>query len=190
MKKTILAISILLFVFCSARADTIWTEGHHEIVDDDVYNEIWMSNGATATMFGGDVFKLETSNTSSFDMRGGEMNLLYTNDDSLIDIYGGNTNVIGAFDDSIISIYGGSLTGLGAVNNSLINIYAYDLVHHPTGGSNYNGWVEGKYFANDLYFSFSLIQEDSFSHINVVPEPCSVLLLGVGSLILRKRTKR
>ena len=190
-KIFLIIVATILIGVCPAQADTVWLSGHHEIFEDDIFGEIWMYNDATADMFGGDVFKLETFNISSFDMYGGEMDLLTTHDDSIISIYDGEImGRLDTFDDSIINVFSGSLVGLGAVNNSLINIYAYDVVHHPTGGSNYNGWVEGKYLANDLYFSFSLLQQDSFSHINVVPEPCSVLLLGIGSLILKKRTKR
>ena len=128
------------------RAYTLWDTGYHEIVDGDVYLEIFMRNDARATMFGGDVFKVETRHTSSFEMRGGEMDLLYLHD------------------DSAISLYGGSLTDLAATDDSSVSIYAYDVVHHATGGGYDDGWLEGKYIGDDSYFSFTLVFANTISH--------------------------
>ena len=187
MKKLGLLMMVVLLWICPTQADEYWDSGHHEIVDGDIYNEIWMSNDATATMFGGDVFKLETHNISFFDMHGGEMDILSTHDDSEIDIYGDSIGTMYIYDNSTINIFSFSLTGLGAVGNSSINLYAYDVFHHTTGGSNHNGWVEGNFLADDVYFSFDLLQEDSFLHVNVVPEPMTILLLGLGAVGIQRK---
>lgn len=163
----IIAVTIVIGV-CPAQADTVWLSGHHEIIDGDIYTEIWMYNDATADMFRGDVFKLETFDVTGFDMLDGVMDLLY------------------AHHSSIIDIHGGSLGGLGATENAIINLYAYDVIHHPTGGHFDRGWVEGKYVESDVYFSFDLDDVGSFSHINVVPEPATLLLFALGGLMLRK----
>ena len=165
-------IVVALSCSFSVQADEIWDSGHHEIFDDDVYNEIWMSNDATATMFGGDVFKVETFHTSSFDMRGGEMDILYVQN------------------DSIIYIYNGSLLDIGIIENGVVNLHAYDVVHHSTGGGHFNGWIEGKYFSNDSYFSYNLIHADSFSHINIVPEPCILSLMAIGGFIVKRKIEK
>lgn len=183
-------IVVALSCSFSVQADEIWDSGYHEIVAGDVYNEIWMSNDATAIMFGGDVFKVETFHTSSFEMRGGEMDILVTHDDSEVDIYGESMGSMYIFDDSMIDIFSGSLVALGAVGNSVINLYAYGVVHHATDGSNYNGWVEGRYYADDVYFSFDLLQENSFLHINIVPEPCILSLMAIGGFIVKRKIEK
>ena len=160
---------MVFFVLCPVRADTVWESGHHEIFEDDIYNEIWMYDDATADMFGGDVFKLEAFDTTAFDMLGGEMDLLYIHDSSNINIHGG---ILGA---------------LGATGNSLVDLYAYDVIYHSMGGHFDRGWVEGKYLVNDLFFTFDLNHVDTFSHVNIVPEPATLLLMSFGTLILTRR---
>ena len=91
-------------------------------------------------------------------------------------------------DDSIVNIYGGDLGILSAADDSSVSLYAYDVIYYPTGGYYDHGWVEGKYFANDLYFDFDFGGSDTFSHITVVPEPTSVLLFAFGGLFLRNRS--
>jgi len=170
MKTNMLILwgSLSLIASC-VRADTVWDSGHHEINWGDAYWEIYMYNGATADMFGGGVYKMETFDISSFDMFDGAMDIL---------------NVHGS---SIISIHGGTLGALGAEDNSLVNLYAYDVIYHPTGGHYDRGWLEGTYIAGNLYFVYDLIHTDSFSHVNVIPEPATFLLFGVGGMLLRKQ---
>ena len=169
--KTKVFLTIVLTILigaCPAQADTVWLSGHHEIIDGDVYTEIWMYNDATADMFGGDVYKLET-----FDITG-------------FDIFTGVMDILDVHDNSTINIHGGSLGTLGAADDSSVNLYAYDVTYHPTGGHYDRGWVEGRYLNNDLYFNFDLVHMGSFSHINVVPEPATLLLFALGGLMLRK----
>lgn len=163
------AVLVMYLVVSSLQADTVWTSGHHDILGGDVYGEIYMSNDATATMIGGDVYKLETYDVSAFDMLAGEMNLLYVHD------------------DTTINIYSGTLSALGATENASVDLYAYDVIHHPTGGHFDRGWLEGNYLLNDLYFTFDLNHLDTFSRINVVPEPTTVFLLALGALFVRKK---
>jgi hypothetical protein len=152
------------------QADIVWTEGHHEINDGDVYGEIWMYNDATATMFGGDVYQL-----GMFD-------------DSIIDMLGGVMDILIMRNNSVSYIYGGSLEALGAIDNSIVNLYAYDVIHYPTGGHFDCGWVEGKYYLDGASFSFDLGAQNTYQHINIIPEPSTFVLFGLYFLLLRKVT--
>jgi|GEM_PF-4087699 len=105
MKTKILSmIVVILSCSFSAHADEFWYSGHHDIIDGDIYNEIWMYNDSSATMWGGDVFKIETFGISSFDMHDGEMDILTTHNDSMISIYGGDIGALHAFDDTTSNI--------------------------------------------------------------------------------------
>ena len=165
---TIIALAISAVVG-PAQADTVWTTGHHEIIDGDIYTEIWMYNDATVDILDGEIFKLEAFDMTGVDMFDGQMDLLFTHNDSTINIHGGH------------------LGALASIENSSVYLYAYDVVHHPTGGHFDGGWVEGNYLDNGLYFSFDLGALDTFSHITVIPEPATFLLLILGGLLIRKR---
>jgi len=151
---TFLLIPLLVCLFLrNVQADTVWESGHHEINDGDVYGEIWMYNDCTLDILGGEVSRLAAYDVTVTDWFGGQMLILW------------------ARDDSIVNIYGGTLGDLWAAENSLINLYAYDVIYHPTGGYYNLGWIEGRYLDNDLYFEFDLAGPDTFSHMNVVPQP-------------------
>jgi len=165
---TILAV-VMLFAVCPVQADTVWTSGHHEIFDGDVYGEIWMYNDCTLDIFSGEVSRLAAYDVTVTDWFGGQMLILW------------------ARDNSIINIYGGTLGDLWVAESSLVNLYAYDVISHPTGGYYNLGWIEGRYLNSDLYFEFDFAGQDTGSHINVVPEPATLLLLSLGVLLVRKR---
>lgn len=165
---TILAATLLAGI-SPVQADTVWLSGHHEILDGDSYAEIYMYNDATADMFGGDVYKLESLDISVFNMFDGEMDLLFV------------------YDSSTTNILGGNLGALRATEDALVNLYAYDVTYHPTGGHYDRGWIEGLYIDSDLYFNFDFVLVESFSHINIIPEPSTFFLFFLGALMLRKR---
>lgn len=168
--KAIITILVLFFGTYPAKGDVIWTEGHHEINDGDSYFELEIYNDVTLDIFGGDIY------------------YVFAFDSTITNWYDGQMTYFVSNDNSIANIYGGILFGLGSGENSQINLYAYDIQHHLTGGHWDSGWVEGRYFMTNRHFEFDLWGQDTYSHINIVPEPATILLLGLGSIIvIRKR---
>jgi hypothetical protein len=103
-------------------------------------------------------------------------------------MYGGTMDIFLVRHNSIVNIYGGNLSRLLVYGdeNGMVNLYAKDVVYHTTGGYWNNGWVEGLYL-NDIHFDFDIPSIEVSSHINIIPEPTTILLLCIGSILLRKR---
>ncbi len=165
---TILAV-VMLSGVCPVKAIT-WTEGHHEIVDGDVYGEVYIFNDVTLDILGGSTGRLTANDTTYTNWHDGSMTRLW------------------ALDDSIINIFGGDLDFLWAAEDSLVNLCAYDVEIKTTGGFYDQGYVTGTFYSNDIPFYFDLSQ-DSYLHINVIPEPSSLFLLSLGGLFLRRKNK-
>jgi hypothetical protein len=165
---TILAVITLLGV-CPVRADLVFDIGRNTYDDSYGYNvEVWVNNDAILDVLGGEIGKLETTDFATANLYGGDINWLVSDESSVVNIYCGDIHQwLAAFDDS--SVY----------------LYAYDVVYHPAGEG---GRIEGTYFRNDTSFSFFLLPyTGTYSHIYIVPEPASLLLLGFGAFALRRR---
>lgn len=187
MKKAILTLIMVIILSgtFAANADTEWYSGHHEINDGDVYGEIWMHNDATADMWGGDVFQLGTLDSSELSMYSGTMDYLLVRGNSIVNIHSGDLNRLIVYTSGYYKYHEDDGTYEYIYDNGLVNLYAYDVLYHATNG---NGWIDGKYIANDQYFVFEDISPTVYtSHINIVPEPTTFLLLGSGGILLRKR---
>jgi hypothetical protein len=152
-KIFLIIVATILIGACPVQADTVWLTGHHEIVDGNVYGEIWMYNDATVDIWGGDIIRLAAFDVSSANVFGGQMDELWVGDDTTVDIYGG------------------ALSALWSGENGLVYIYGYDVIYDPTGGGYGNGWIEGTYYSDDSTFGFSLLSQDTYSHIIVASEP-------------------
>jgi len=155
---------------------------------------------------GGEIQTLETFNTSTANISGvsiygvsawdyttvnlsvtGNVTTLGARVSGTINMMGGTVEYLGAIDSGTINIYGGIITeSLGAWNDAVVNIYGYDFNYDPMGGSRDGGqltgyWMDGSAFIIDLYGT------DTYSHINLIPEPCSLLLLTIGCLLLKRK---
>jgi len=163
MRMRLKLILAILFVFaCQLRADTIWTEGHHEIYDGDEYWEISMYNDCTLDILGGDTYRLAAYDTT------------------ITNWYNGTMNTLWARESSIVNIYGGSLGDIGADGQSIVNLYAYDTILDVS-----TFILSGRYYTNDNFFTIDVHNADVYSHINIIPEPISLLLLCAGGLLIR-----
>jgi hypothetical protein len=178
----------MLAAACQVQGDTEWYSGHHGINDGDLYGEIRMYNDCTLDILGGDIGYVWAFNDTITNWYDGEMSYFVANDNSIVNIYGGKVLItLGAEENGIVNLYSSALIEKVSLwDNAILNLYAYDVIHHTTGGYSNDGWIEGKYILDNHQFSIDMIK-DSFSHINIIPEPTSFLLLGLGGLLLRKR---
>lgn len=167
----ILIILILLLAAIPCRSDVVFNSGYNIYDDSYGYNfEVWVGNDAILDVLGGEIGKLETINFATANLYVSDIDWLWSGDISVVNIYGDNINWLACYDDS------------------LINLYAYDVTYHATGGGAYGNkaWIEGTYYNDNSSFSFLLYNDQAYSHINIVPEPTTLLLFCLGCLMIRK----
>ncbi len=115
------------------------------------------------------------------------MDYLMVRGNSVVNIQSGELNQLAIYTSGYYKYYDDN-TYEYIYDNGLVNLHAYDVDYHPIGET--DGWIEGKYIANDQYFVFDGISPTSYtSHINVVPEPSTLLLLSTGGLLVRRRRR-
>ena len=172
MKTKLIAViaAVMLVGVYPAEGDLVFDSGHNTFDDSyPYYKEVWVINDAHLHVLGGATWKLELMHYATANIHGGDIDWVFANDSSLVSIRGGTFNMFGAW------------------NDSKVYLYAYNVTYYPTGGLKNDGWVEGIYYSNDIPFSFSLYTDTSYSHISIVPEPSSLIMLMFGSLLLKRR---
>ena len=172
-----------------------------QAIDVDFYTDSTIQDGAIYNM----VRIYDTPpETTTVDMYGGGVNSFRTYDTSTLNIYGGGVlGEIIAGNSSVVNIYGGSVTchSLAVMDLSTLNIYGgnFSSTNSPSFSEsstvdihgydfNYDGWSLTGFLQDGSSFIFTELSPSNYAHINLIPEPATFLLFGLGVLLLRKRT--
>ncbi len=157
-------------------------------------------------MTGGEILTLEAYNTSIANVSGGEVyslqaldfatvNLYDTgivsslsarNDFGTANIYGGNAAWVSALESGTVNIYGGVVSDYMSAPDGTINVFGYDLLKNSSGGNYGFGFVNG-YWDDGASFYIHLLSPETYSNINLIPEPASLLLLLLGCILLKRK---
>ena len=172
-----------------------------------------LTNGtSTANFFGGSVTYLTPYSSSTANVFGGSPNYLRIFEYGIANVYGGNFYHIWTIDSSTANVSGGSANELVTHNSSTTNIsggsvsqlYACDSSTVRFYGQDFslgsglsldgtiNGWwrlsgtgaLSGKWM-NGTPWTTNIMKNSST--ILLIPEPATLLLLGLGGFMLRKR---
>ena len=186
------------------QAEITWNSGHH-VFSEGSETYVYMYNDASAEISGGYIAEFSMFDDTTADITGGQISvvmgqgsssvdvftgsdvsLLRPNDSSTANVYGGNTNVIFTLGSSHTNIYEGLINEIDCTDLSLVNFFVKTYDFNPTGGAFGVGLLTGTWNSNNA-FSIDLRTEDTINHINIIPEPATLILLALGAIGSRRR---
>jgi len=160
-------------------------------------------DSSTVNVYDGHVGLMSTANfeildTSTVNIYGGSHVAPHvTYGFSTINIYGGAVNTLGVGGSSTANIYGGEIGaqyGFGVGDSAVANIYGYDFHYDPQAKWQPRGWISkltGSGPDGTPIIIWEIPDPYTSPNINLIPEPCTVSLLALGSLaLLTKRQRR
>jgi len=152
--------------------------------------EVQAFDDSTINISGGDIHLATAINNTTINFLTSDYtDALITEDSATINMQGGSVERIIARDSGTSNLHAGSVTDyLTAYDSTVVNIYGYDLVKTSTGGTYGYGQVYG-YWLDDTPFTIELSTAETYSHITLIPEPNTLIVLALGVLFLtRKKT--
>jgi len=197
--KRIRLLILITYIFTisisQTQAGNIYS-GTLTVQESDSYSNTLVYNSATVDMTGGDILSLDLLNSSTADISGGSITQgLYAWNNSTVNMTDGTIGWnLDASDSSTVNLYGGEITDwLYATDDSVVNIYGYGFSYESEAGDWNGGQLTG-YWLDDTPFTIDLLDNivvDStyYDHVNLVPEPGSLILIGAGCLFLRGKRK-
>ena len=194
MRIVIITIAVVLVIGTfngpGLYADLVWDGGYHEFSEGYEW-EVWLLNDATGDITGGEIGQLLCWDTSEvFVYEPSEIDLLRPNDSSTANVYGGTINGLFTLGDSVTNIYEVSLNFVDAVDSSTINMYVESYNWNPTGGTWGDGLLTGIWLDSSRMFSIEILDLKTINHINFIPEPSTMSLFVIGSLMFRAIRKK
>jgi hypothetical protein len=176
------------FNFSGGRPGGILARDYSTVNLTDGVSAASVINHATVNISGNASVVMATSGGSGiFNVYGGNISngvLVYAT--GVVNVYGGIIDYLSGSDSSVFNLRGGLITSyLAAGSSAAINVFGYDLAKTNAGGTYGYGqitgfWQDGSQFTLDLNYS------GTYSAVNLIPEPTTFLLLGVGTFLLRK----
>lgn len=147
-----------------------------EITDGQYYQHYNLAFG-TLNMLGGSVENLAVHSQATASIQAGQVNTLWAFPESVIDILGGSVGEIVIATDA-------------QQKNAVINLFGNSLQYEQLGPGPVSIQIQGEY-ANGHTINIRWFDEADpsaqYSHMFPTPEPATILILTLGTIMLRKK---
>ncbi len=145
--------------------------------------EVWAYDSSTIAISGGTTWQVYASNDSKVNMSSGKITgYLFARDNSTIIMSGGSVDIFIRVEDNGMLYLGGS--------NFKVNGFALEngdrLSNFAKSGTITGILADGSIFNTDFNI-YNTGSNAGIADIVIVPEPTSLVLVGLGSLMLRRR---
>jgi hypothetical protein len=189
MYKTVIFI-LIVFGLGNVQGSIVEFNEDWVIHEGDEYDIVSVLNDATVGMTGSEVWEIHAKESSTFNLFDGVAYSVYAENSSSIYIYGGTIDrSLYLSGSSTANLFGGEIAADVVIFDSgRLNVYGYGFEYRPAGGSGWLSgyWLDGTPF-NDMYLRI-LPEPFPGSHVVLIPEPTTLLLLALGGAIIRRRT--
>ena len=209
MKKIVISLIFLLFVPSVTQANIPPVSDDDYIISDetgyeggifilDGFDTLLVTGAGASNIYANDDSYVEVRGTAPLQQDFGGIYALDLDDSSILNYEGGETNDFTITENAIATFSGGRIDYIWSFQDS-------DILKHITFICDVDSvdltgdLLTGDWLGNKGSFSITLLDQlddldhpeyDSvYSNINFVPEPATMLMLGLGGLLIRKKKK-
>ncbi|MCJ7692952.1 MAG: PEP-CTERM sorting domain-containing protein [Sedimentisphaerales bacterium] len=175
MKK----LAVLIAIFFSMALSP--NQAHAAVVDitDGQYYQDYTVASGTLNVLGGSVENLTVRSQATVNIQAGQVNTLWAYPESVINILGGSVGEIVISADS-------------QQKNAVVNLFGNSLQYEQLGPGPVSIQIQGEY-ANGHTINIRWLDEadpaSQYSHMFPAPEPATILILSLGTIMLRKKRR-
>lgn len=151
-------------------------------------SELWALEQSTVNISGGWIYGLSAYNNATVNLSQ-DANIFNVAicDSGILNMANGSVSRISVRDSAIFNLSGGTISdGFGATAFATVNVFGNNLNKTNFGGTYGVGQVSGNWL-DGTSFLINLGGIDTYSRINLIPEPATFLLLGAGIFLLRRK---
>jgi hypothetical protein len=159
-------------------------------------NLVWDGNGTYEIGSGKEWFQI--SELRTYDevtvktYAGGGVHQFWMYDNSELLRYSSSIAYLYLYDNSSASLFSGydpAEIYIDPASMAQLKLYAYDVTFVPYSPYG-EGRIYGNWLSDQMPFDIELVGNGAYSKVQIIPEPATLLLLGLGGLAVLRRQKQ